>query len=116
MKKYGKGISVLAMAMILSLPGLGWGSVADDLAQGREALAQGSYSRAIELLERAIGSSQLDRADLAGAHFDRGRAYEAKGYHANALSAYQWALHYDLSNREYLHSLRRMRRVFKADR
>jgi len=115
MKGYGKGWLILVLGLLINLPAAGWGSAADDLAQGRAALAQGSYNQAIELLERAIGSGELGRGELAAAHFDQGRAYEAKGYISDAERAYRWALHYDLSNRDYLRSLKRMRRVLDAD-
>ena len=99
-----------ALALLLALavgPTLAEG--AEGLAAGQEALDQGRFNEAIEILSGALDSSGLTPQQRAEAHYLIGRAFEGKGFYGDAERNYGWALALGGYNQEYMDAFRKMR-------
>ena len=87
----------------------------DDLKLGANAVINGDWRTALDLLSSAIVSDDLDKKELAKAYFLRGKSNEALGYTAEAERDYSQAVWND-DDDEYRWNLRRLRRNNKGGR
>ena len=86
---------ILALAVLLALPGAAVADAFSDFDAAREAFARGNYDSAIDYYTRAIQSGELSTEHQAITFYNRGRAYADKGDYERAIDDYKQAIRFE---------------------